>query len=96
MTFFAFTQNQIDIDVLKLQIRTIKLNNAGDDDVRNSPTIQVLHETYITKTRPCNIQLFFTSVKMTFFGKFFFLLFSYFCSKHRLWVHVRTASPRRF
>ena len=22
--------------------------------------------------------------------------FSYFCSKHRLWVHVRTASPRRF
>ena len=22
--------------------------------------------------------------------------FSYFCSKHRLWVFVRTASPRRF
>ena len=22
--------------------------------------------------------------------------FSYFCSKHRLWVLVRTASPRRF
>ena len=24
------------------------------------------------------------------------LYFSYFCSKHRLWVHVRTASLRRF
>ena len=25
-----------------------------------------------------------------------FDIFSYFCSKHRLWVHVRTASMRRF
>ena len=25
-----------------------------------------------------------------------FWYFSYFCSKHRLWVHVRTASARRF
>ena len=25
-----------------------------------------------------------------------FWYFSYFCSKHRLWVPVRTASPRRF
>ena len=26
----------------------------------------------------------------------FFCYFSYFCSKHRLWVHVRIVSPRRF
>ena len=25
-----------------------------------------------------------------------FLIFSYFCSEHRLWVHVRTASPMRY
>ena len=25
-----------------------------------------------------------------------YIIFSYFCSKHRLWVPVRTASPRRF
>ena len=30
------------------------------------------------------------------FQIFFFLSFSYFCSKHRLWVLVRTASARRF
>ena len=37
----------------------------------------------------------FTAVKKRkFLG--FFLYFSYFCSKHGLWVHVRTASLRRF
>ena len=30
------------------------------------------------------------------FSDNFFLSFSYFCSKHRLWVLIRTASPRRF
>ena len=30
------------------------------------------------------------------FQMIFFKYFSYFCSKHRLWVHVRTASARRF
>ena len=30
------------------------------------------------------------------FHMIFFLYFSYFCSKYRLWVHVRTASVRRF
>ena len=49
----------------------------------------------ITKTRPCNIQRFFTAVKMTIFS-IIFRLFSYFCSKHILWVHVITASMRRF
>ena len=31
-----------------------------------------------------------------FFFFFFFFFFSYFCSKHRMLVPVRTASPRRF
>ena len=49
----------------------------------------------ITKTRPCNIQKKILVVKMkNFTGKKRY--FSYFCSKHRLWVHVRTASARRF
>ena len=46
---------------------------------------------HITKTRLCNIQRFFTAVKMTIFSRNLFT-FSYFCSKHRLWVQVRTAS----
>ena len=50
---------------------------------------------FITKTRPCNIQRFFTAEKMTISVDYFFT-FSYFCSKHRLWVQVRTASLRRF
>ena len=47
----------------------------------------------ITKTRPCNIQKNILVVQMkNFTGKKKY--FSYFCSKHRLWVHVRTASAR--
>ena len=34
--------------------------------------------------------------KMKIFRKKKYWYFSYFCSKHRLWVPVRTASPRRF
>ena len=30
--------------------------------------------------------------QLKFFGYFFF----YFCSKHRLWVHIRSALMRRF
>ena len=33
--------------------------------------------------------------KLKVFGQNFYY-FSYFCSKHRLWILVRTASPRRF
>ena len=44
---------------------------------------------YITKTRPCNILQIFTAVKKYFSGEKL-LCFSYFCLKHRLWVHFRT------
>ena len=45
---------------------------------------------------PIQYTLIFHGCKNDNFFFFFFLLFSYFCSKHRLWVHVRTASLRRF
>ena len=48
----------------------------------------------ITKTRPCNIQRFFTAVKMTI-SVDLFNYFHIFAKKNRLWGHVRTASLRR-
>ena len=50
----------------------------------------------ITKTRPCSIQIFFKLYKLKIFSGRFFLHFSYVCSTYRLWVHVRTASPRMY
>ena len=50
----------------------------------------------IRKTSPCNehpLTPHFYIVKLGFTGVY---IFSYFCSKHRLWVLVRTASMRRF
>ena len=50
----------------------------------------------ITKTCLYNFDPFkphFCIVKLCLQG---YILFSYFCSKHRLWVLVRTASSRRF
>ena len=49
----------------------------------------------ITKICPCNKQRFLSFKNLKFSAENF-LCFSYFCSKHILWVHVRTASPRRF
>ena len=43
------------------------------------------------ETCPCNILQYFTVVKMIIFRRIF-IYFSYCWSKHRLWVHVRTAS----
>ena len=49
----------------------------------------------IRKTCPCNIQRFLSSKNENIStGKFCY--FSYLCSKHRLWVHVRTALPKQF
>ena len=45
----------------------------------------------ITITRLCSILPFFIDVKSTIF-RLNILIFSYFCPKHRSWVHVRTAS----
>ena len=59
--------------------------------------IQIFTKTHLcniqifTKTHLCNIQIF-KSCKNRKFSVDFFLYFSYFCSKQRLWVHVRNAS----
>ena len=65
-----------------------------NDRSRQYPFGIYMHIFDITKTPPCNIKQFFMAVKIKIFSRFF--LFSYFCSKHRLWEHVRTASVRRF
>ena len=50
----------------------------------------------ITKTRLFKYIENFTSKNWKFSDKKKLWYFSYFCSKHRLWVLVRTASARRF
>ena len=50
---------------------------------------------HITKTRLFKYIENFTSKNRKISGKKLWY-FSYFCSKHRLWVHFRTASVRRF
>ena len=52
---------------------------------------------HITKTRLFKYIEYFTIKKAKISDKkFWYFFFSYFCSKHRLWVFVRTASARRF
>ena len=57
--------------------------------------------------RPCSAHYHYENTPIQIYRKFHFQktenlqikklwYFSYFCSKHRLWVLVRTASPRRF
>ena len=53
------------------------------------------HILLITKTRLFKYIENFTTKKGKFSDKKFWY-FSYFCSKHRLWVFVRTTSARRF
>ena len=50
---------------------------------------------YITKTCLFEYTVNFTTKNWIFSDKKFWFL-SYFCSKHRLWILVRTASTRRF
>ena len=52
-------------------------------------------KTTITKTRLFKYTENFTTKKGKFSDKKFWY-FSYYCSKHKLWVLVRTASARRF
>ena len=83
-------------DIFSRRRRTSKASNLLEGYVRvkimqKSETVNLLNN--ITKTRPCNIQQYFTAVKMFIFRLKYF---SYFSSKHRLWVHFRTASLRRF
>ena len=50
---------------------------------------------YITKTCPCNIQMFSVVNIENFIG--IFSLYSLdFCSEHRLWVHVRRGGSNEY
>ena len=72
---------------------TATQNNRKEGD--NVFVVQDSSTALITKTCPCNKHGFFSLVKFEIsLEKIGY--FSYFCSKDRLWVHVRTASPRRF
>ena len=59
------------------------------------PAFQVVEIILISKTRLFKHTENFTTKKRKFSDKKFWY-FSFFCSEHRLWVLVRTASPRRF
>ena len=48
---------------------------------------------YITKTCPCNIEIFFSAVKNGNFIGFFFFIFLIFLLKTLIVIIVRTASP---
>ena len=51
---------------------------------------------HITKTRLFKYIEKFTNKNWKFSDKKNSNMFSHFCSKHRLWVPIRTSSPRRF
>ena len=58
---------------------------------------QLKKKCHIKKTYPCNVnplEPHFYIAKLGYAGVYLFFLI--FAPKHRLWVHVRTASPRRF
>ena len=62
--------------------------------IREQGRSVVERRTCNTKTRPCNLKNFFLVVKNLIFTEkilflFYFIFFFYFCSKHRIWAHVR-------
>ena len=65
-------------------------------EVSNYGTEIEQFQTIVTKTRPCIILQFFTVVKKDNFQMKKCDIFLIFTLKHRLWVHVRTDSFRRF
>ena len=66
-------------------------------DVQADLSLCWSHGSYCRITKTCLFKYTekITTKKWKFSDKNF-RYFSYFCSKHRLWVLVRTASPRRF
>ena len=91
----ATTDDQIDAST--------SIADAGEGDATTSrpdtETTTIRHQrqplTAITKTCLFKYIENFITKKWNFSDKKFWY-FSYFCSKHRLWVLVRTASARRF
>ena len=71
----------------------LKEGGMRSRDEEHKMTKQTPH--IITKTRLCKYIENFTSKNWNFLNKKL-IFFSHFCSKHGLWVLVRTASARRF
>ena len=71
------------------------VSHKGDDSCDLSFAFLRTHPLHIMKTYLFKYTENFTTKKMKIF-RWNILIFSYFCSKHRLWVLVTTASTRRF
>ena len=59
-------------------------------------TFSIYLNRHVYENTPVLIYRKFHHQKLKIFQIKILIFFSYFCSKHRLWVLVRTASPRRF
>ena len=70
------------------------------DNVSRSVLHGSVNMMYLDYTHYVNMSEQYTAIfhgcKNDNFQMIFLKYFSYFCSKHRLWVHVRTASVRRY
>ena len=84
-------QQNFNLKLLHLLIKKI----LTDQYIQEWRSRELLSSKDITKTRLFKYIENFTIKNGTFSDKKFWY-FSYFCSKHRLWVLVRTASARRF
>ena len=78
-----------------IRVFTVHLNTLWSPGCQTSALKRLIRQRIITKTRLFKYIENFTSKNWNFSGKKLWY-FSYFCSKHRLWVLVRTASARRF
>ena len=86
----TMTVTTTDIQTKKDRIGTVIIKNSGAGLIYSNVYIIP-----ITKTCLFKYTENFSTKKLKFSEKKFWY-FSYFCSKHRLWVLVRTASTRRF
>ena len=71
---------------------TAVLERMGRWLLKSLGYICYMHRLIITQTCPWHILQYFTAVENGNFQMKKMIYFSYFCSKHRSWVHVRTAS----
>ena len=81
-------------ELWNLDLRTIKYKWIYPENA--TVTKHSLPEAHITKTRLFKYTENFTTKKWKFSDKKILIFFHISAQKHRLWVLVRTASPRRF
>ena len=91
-----FTKSVIDLSTL------LKLDNGTmiSDFVFATKPLSIFHKPMNVRPHYENTPMQYTEIikvekKMKIFSRFFFIFFL-FLLKHRLWLHIRTAPPRRF